>query len=89
MTIDDVDGSDDTDLFDPATQEDWFPTYRRLRHEAPVYQIPGTDIYVVTRYADVLHVLRHQDVFPSGTGLTNRHAAAQAVYRDTASLASA
>lgn len=80
MTIDGVDGIDDTDLFDPATQEDWFPTYRRLRHEAPVYQIPGTDIYVVTRYADVLHVLRHQDVFPSGTGLTNRHAAAQAVY---------
>lgn len=72
--------ADDIDLFDPATQEDWFPTYRRLRTESPVYRIPGSNTYVVTRYDDVMHVLRHQDVFPSGTGLTNRHSAAQAVY---------
>jgi cytochrome P450 len=72
----------DIDLFDPATQESWFPTYRRLHAEAPVFQIPGTSTYVVSRYADVMHVLRHQDVFPSGTGLTNRHAGAVQVYQD-------
>ncbi len=72
--------SDHIDLFDPATQEDWFPTYRRLHAEAPVYRIPGTSTYVVTRYADVMHVIRHQDVFPSGTGLTNRNSAAQRIY---------
>ncbi|WP_395153625.1 cytochrome P450 [Ilumatobacter sp.] len=72
----------DIDLFDPATQESWFPTYRRLHAEAPVFQIPGTTTYVVSRYADVMHVLRHQDVFPSGTGLTNRHAGAVQVYQD-------
>jgi cytochrome P450 len=72
--------TDDIDLFAPTTQEDWFPTYRRLREEAPVYQIPGTNTFVVTRYRDVMFVLRHQDVFPSGTGLTNRHSAAQRVY---------
>lgn len=68
------------DLFDPAVQEDWFPTYRRLHDEAPIFQIPGTSTYVVSRYADVMHVLRHQNVFPSGTGLTNRHSGAVQVY---------
>jgi cytochrome P450 len=72
--------TDDIDLFDPATQEDWYPTYDRLRADAPVYKMPGTNTYVVTCYADVLHVLRHQDVFPSGTGLTSRASAAQQVY---------
>jgi len=72
--------TDDIDLFDPATQQDWFPTYRRLREDAPVYRIPGTNTYVVTRYVDVLHVLRHQDVFPSGTGITTRDSPAQRVY---------
>jgi cytochrome P450 len=67
------------DLFDPATQEDWFPTYRMLRDDAPVYQVPGTKLYVITRYADVAHVLRHQDVFPTGASV-HRTTAATAVY---------
>jgi cytochrome P450 len=70
----------DIDLFDPATQEDWFPAYRQLQAEAPVFRIPGTTTYVVSRYADVMHVIRHQDVFPSGTGLTNTNSAAGRVY---------
>jgi cytochrome P450 len=69
----------DIDLFDPATQEDWFPTYRRLRDEQPVYRMPGTNIHVVTRYDDVLYVLRHQALFPTGSGST-RTAAAREVY---------
>ena len=64
--------TDDIDLFDPATQQDWFPVDRRLREEAPVYRIPGTSTYVVSRYDDVMHVLRHQDLFPTGTGMTTR-----------------
>ena len=72
--------TDDIDLFDPATQKDWYATYDRLRADAPVWRIPGSNTYVVTRYDDVMHVLRHQDVFPSGTGLTGRNSAAQQVY---------
>ena len=72
--------TDDIDLFDPATQEHWFPVYRRLREDVPVYRIPGTNTYVVSRYRDVMHVLRHQDVFPSGTGVTTRDSPAQRVY---------
>ena len=76
MTVDDI------DLYDPATQRDWYPTYRRLRDEAPVYRMPGTNTYVVSRYEDVLHVLRHQSVFPTGA-TTYRTEAARNVYETT------
>lgn len=69
----------DLDLFDPSVQENWYPTYDRLRVEAPVFRIPRSDLYVVTRYEDCMHVLRHQDVFPTGAG-TLRHPAAREVY---------
>jgi cytochrome P450 len=72
--------ADDINLSDPATQQDWYPAYDVLRTEAPVHLLPGTNTYVVTRYDLVLHVLRHQDVFPSGTGLTGRASGARAVY---------
>ncbi len=70
---------DDIDLYDPATQLDWYPAYRQLRDEAPVYRMPGTNTYVVSRYHDVLHVLRHQNVFPTGA-TTYRTLAARQVY---------
>ena len=73
---------DEVDLFDPATQEEWFEAYRRLRANAPVYRIPGTTTYVVTRYRDVMHVLRHQNIFPSGTGLTAPLESVQEIYRE-------
>ncbi len=69
------------DLYDPAIQEDPYPTYRRLRDEAPVYNVAGTSLYVVSRYEDVLHVLRHQDRFPTGTSIL-RHEAARRVYEE-------
>jgi cytochrome P450 len=57
---------DEVDLFDPATQEDWYPTYDLLREEAPVWRMPGTDTYVLTRYDDINQVLRRTDVFRRG-----------------------
>lgn len=58
----------DVDLFDPAVQEDWYPTYDWLRSEAPVWQLPGTNTYFLTRYEDVVQVLRRTDVFVRGQG---------------------
>ncbi len=69
----------DVDLFASATQEDWYPTYQYLRDERPVYRIPGTDDYVITRYDDIMAVLRHQRTFPTGAS-KRRSEAAQAVY---------
>jgi cytochrome P450 len=69
----------DIDLFAAATQEDWYPTYQHLRDHAPVYRIPGTNDFVLTRYDDIMHVLRHQRVFPTGAS-KRRSEATQAVY---------
>jgi len=61
-----VDGSvDDIDFMDPAVQEDWFPYYRRLREEAPVWRMPATGDYFLSRYEDVMYVLRHSELFPN------------------------
>ncbi len=59
---------DDVDLFDPETQQNWYPTYDALREQAPVYRMPGTDIYVLTKYDDVQYALRHPELFPNGRG---------------------
>jgi cytochrome P450 len=67
------------DLFSAATQEDWYPTYQYLRDEQPVYRIPGTDDYVISRYDDIMHVLRRQKIFPTGAS-KRRSLAAQQVY---------
>ncbi len=67
------------DLFLASTQEDWYPTYQFLRDEQPVYRIPGTDEYVISRYDDIAHVLRHQRTFPTGAS-KRRSAASQQVY---------
>ena len=55
----------DVNLFDTETQKCPYPAYKTLREEAPVYQQPGTDIYVVTRYEDVRRVLMDPQTFPS------------------------
>ena len=49
---------------DPAVQEDWFPYYRRLREQAPVWRVPSTGEYFLSRYDDVIYVLRHPELFP-------------------------
>jgi len=38
------------DLFDPEVQENWYPAYDLLRSQAPVWQMPGTNTFVVTSY---------------------------------------
>lgn len=55
----------DVNLFDTDTQKCPYPAYKILREEAPVYKQPGTDIFVVTRYADVRAVLMDPETFPS------------------------
>ena len=55
---------DQIDFMDPAVQEDWFPHYRRLREEAPVWRVPSTGEYFLSRYDDVTYVLRHPELFP-------------------------
>ena len=52
-------------LFDPALQQCPYDAYKTLRDEAPVYNIPGTQIFVVSRYDHVREVLMDPARFPS------------------------
>jgi cytochrome P450 len=43
---------------DPAFVADPYPTYARLRDEAPLHFVPPMDAWVISRYADVQFALR-------------------------------
>lgn len=45
-------------LLDPEVLADPYPLYHRLRREAPVHWDPYLHSWVVTRYPDVMRVLR-------------------------------
>ena len=54
--------------FDPFSSElraNPYPAYAELRRHAPVYRVESSGLYTVSRYADVLFVLRHPELFSS------------------------
>ena len=53
------------DLTAPEVQEDWYPVYDRLRELAPVYRVPETGEYLLTRYEDIRAVLADPEAFPN------------------------
>lgn len=68
-TIDEaaIEGCDHQRLFalDPDAVSCPYPIFKRLRHEAPVTWVEDIRSFVVTRYEDVVHVLRHPELFSS------------------------
>jgi cytochrome P450 len=55
----------DFDLNDPAVIADPYPRYAQLREHAPACYISGLDLWVLTRYEDVLAALRDPVTFSS------------------------
>jgi cytochrome P450 len=55
----------DFDPFRSEQRENPYPAYAELRRHAPVYRVEDSGLYAVSRYADVLHVLRHPELFSS------------------------
>ena len=53
------------DPFDPATRENPYPVYARLRDEEPVHRVEGLGLAVVSRYADVRAILKDPRSFSS------------------------
>src|SRR3981189_1775692 len=54
--------------FNPLSPEnvaDPYPFYRAMRDSAPVYQVPDAGVFIVSRYADIHHVLSHPEIFSS------------------------
>ncbi len=56
---------DQISFLNPTIQSDPYPAYHTLRDEAPVYRMPETGFYMVTRYEDVRDVLRDPRSFSS------------------------
>jgi cytochrome P450 len=48
---------------DPAIQESPFEYYHALHEQAPVYLMPDTGAYLVSRYRDVQHVIGHPEIW--------------------------
>lgn len=57
----------DYNPFLPEVQANPYPYYAYLREHAPVYQVPGAGFWAVSRYDDVLYVIRNPQLFTSST----------------------
>jgi len=55
----------DYNPFLPEVQHNPYPYYAYLRRHAPVYQVPGVGFWAVSRYEDVLSILKNPQVFVS------------------------
>lgn len=58
------------DPYDYEFHEDPYPTYRRLRAEAPVHHAEADDLWVISRHADVFAVMRNDEVFSNSHGVS-------------------
>ncbi|MEV6361243.1 cytochrome P450 [Nocardia asteroides] len=71
------------DLFDPGVLDDPYPLYRRLRADAPVYRVPGTDFFLVASWAGVAEATARTAEFSSHlTGVLVAQPGAQPVTFD-------
>jgi cytochrome P450 len=59
----------DFDPLSPGQLADPFPLYARLRSECPVFYAERYDLWVVSRYEDVLRVAKDYDTFSSANAL--------------------
>lgn len=50
-------------LLDPDTIQNPYPFYRQLREQAPVWRVPGTEIFVITSYALLVEAAQKPEVF--------------------------
>jgi cytochrome P450 len=52
-------------LMSPEVRANPYPAYARLRHDAPVAQVEPGGLWAVSRYEDILHVLKNPKRFSS------------------------
>lgn len=55
---------------DPTQADDPYPWMKAARKEAPVFYLPEQDVWCVTRYEDVLTVMRDDETFSSANAVT-------------------
>lgn len=54
------------DPFSIETRANPYPQYAELRRIAPVHRLEGSGFYLVSRYEDVIFVLKNPEIFSSG-----------------------
>jgi cytochrome P450 len=54
---------DERSLLDPEIQEDPYEYYRALREQAPVYRMPDSGAYVLSRYRDIQWAMAHPELY--------------------------
>jgi cytochrome P450 len=59
--------------YEPQLREDPYPWLRRQREQDPVFFSPAVGMWVITRYADAEHVLRHPEIFSSENAIVGRY----------------
>ena len=73
------------DFFSAEVQECPYSVYRQLQEEAPIWQMPGTNVYVVTCYNDIREIIRDPARFSSSFGALlnsgSSNAEANAIYQ--------
>jgi cytochrome P450 len=68
MVPNDVKRPSDFSLIDPKVQECPYEFYASMRTQDPVYQMPETGFYIVSRYADCMEALGKPEIFSSKMG---------------------
>ena len=71
MTVDTTEAAPSDVYFDPydvGINADPYPTFRRLREEAPLYYNAQHDFYALSRFADVNKALVDHETFSSARG---------------------
>lgn len=63
------------DLFDVEVQQCPHPHYAAMREQQPVFHVPGTDLYLVTRHDLVVPILRDVETYSNRFGGTGEPAA--------------
>ena len=56
------------DSMDPRVREDPYAFYRALREQAPVYEDPASQSFLVSRYDEVFQVIHDPQLFSSAVG---------------------
>ncbi len=67
-----MDRPEEYSLTDPAVQECPYDFYAAMRREAPVYRMPETGFYIVSRYEDLQRVLRDTTTFSNSAQVAQR-----------------
>ena len=58
------------DHYDYALQDDPYPVYARLRHEAPLFHNEEHDFWVMSRHADINRAFRTEGVYSNRMGVS-------------------